>query len=1115
MKKSRWLNAECPFFGHFGKILFKMKLTLIFILAGIIQVVAVNSYSQTKKLTMELRNVSVVDVLKAIEDRSEFYFVYNKDAINMERKVDLNVKDLQIDVVLDNLFKDSNVSYKILDRHIILSTLEENQSNKSISGKVTDSSGVPLPGVTVLVKGTAQGTTTDSNGNYSLPNVPGTATLLFSFVGMKNQEFVVGSKTTINVSLLDETVGIEEVVAVGYGKERKSTMTGSVSVVKSKELAEAPTGNLTNSLVGKMPGLIATQRSGEPGSDGSNLYIRGVSTFGDNTPLYVIDGIPRSSSDFSQIPANEIESVSILKDASASAVFGVRGANGVVLVTTKRGVAGKMSLTYTVNTGFQKPTRLMDFLGSADYAMLWNEAMRNAGQPETFSADDIQKYKDGSDPIGHPNTDWYKETFTQTPVISQHNLSINGGSDKAKYFVSLGYLNQSGLYPTSGFERYNVRSNIDAEITKSTNVTIDLAFRRESQKQPGAGNSAVYEQLTGAPSIYLARYDDTHLAANGQGYNPIYYVNETGYNKNVGDRLTSQFTINQKLSFIAGLEVKAVVAADIDYSFNKNWLLSPGMYNKDAEDLRLTHNGAASLNESFNQGQSVTSELHLIYGHTFGKHAVNGLLLYTQNRFKSNYLQGSRRDYVSDKLDQLFAGDDKLKNNNGSAGSSAYMGYVGRLNYVFDRKYTLETSFRYDGSDRFGPGHKWGFFPSVSAGWVLSNENFIKDNLSFLTFAKIRGSYGKLGNDRLGGATYLYLATYGYGSPYGFGGSSATPVKTLNENALANPNATWEEATKYDIGMETRILDRIGFDLGYFYQRRSKILGYQSASIPDLLGASLPPTNFEIIDNKGVEVGLSYHNSTERDFTYSVNGNITYTKNKIIDFAEPSNIVEWQRRTGHSIGQFYGYESLGLFQTADEIAKAPKQTFGETKPGDIRYKDVDKNGVINSFDMTAVGRSNIPQIIYGLSFRGAYKGLDLTVVLQGDGLVDQYLAQDAAWAFFNGLNAQTNALDRWTPTNPKATYPRVLASSANNNTEPSSYWIHDASYVRLKNIEIGYNLPQMLCNKISAQSLRIYVSGLNMLTFSKIKTLDPENSNERAWAYPQMKTSNIGLSIQF
>jgi len=989
---------------------------------------------------------------------------------------------------------------------------------QTVSGRITASeNSEPLPGVSVIVKGTTQGTTTNNEGRYTLTLSGANPTLVFSYIGYVREEIAVNGRRTIDLSLKADTKSISEVVVVGYGEKQKANLTGSVATVKTREIVQAPVANISNALVGRLPGLIAVQSNGEPGSDGSNLFIRGVSTFGSNSsPLVVIDGIPRPDYGFSQIDPNEIESISILKDAASAAVFGVRGANGVILVTTKRGKAGKTNLSFSARTDWQMPTRLPEYLDSYNMALLLNEGYRNEGKPELYSADALEAFRTGSNPDVYPNTDWAKVALRPSAPQQQYNISANGGTDKIRYFVSAGHLNQEGLLENNKFKRYNLRSNIDADVTSTTRLSLDLSGRIENRQYPNKDANQTFWFLNRNRPTSVAYYSNG-LPGNYIGENPA-EAPKHGYKKDVRNVFQSIATLTQQLPFLPGLSVKGVLAYDHQFRTYSSWFEPYSLYNYDATANKYTAlpTGPASLNQTFDQVSNLTTEAHVNYAHTFGKHDVSGLFLFTQTDTRYSNLGATRSNYTQTTLDQLFAGNDAFQTNTGSADQRARRGFVGRVSYSYNNRYLFEGNFRYDGSENFPPATRWGFFPSFSAGWRISEEPFFQKALSTVDFLKIRGSWGQLGNDAIG--RFKFLSTYYYDRGYVFG-PDAQQVKGLRQGELPNQNITWEKATSSNVGLEGSLWKgKLGFEIDLFYKRTSDILTKRNLAVPATLGAQLPFENAGIQDNKGVEVTLSHQNRIGA-VTYNLRGNLTFAQNKVVFKDEPADKNPNIRETGRSLNQFFGYRAIGLFQSEEEINAAPKQP-NAVKPGDIRYEDVNGDGKIDSKDVVQIGRSPIPQLIYGFNAGAQYKGFDLSIFFQGAGRVNAYVDYEAAWAFYNSGKALVSHLDRWTPSNPDATYPRITTQPTANNTEFSSYWLKDASYLRLKNLELGYTLPAALSTKARISTLRVFVSGQNILTFDKLKVLDPEGpgnsaNSTRGGFYPQQKVYAVGVNVGF
>ncbi len=979
--------------------------------------------------------------------------------------------------------------------------------NKTITGTVTDANNQPVPGVSVLVKGTATGAATDFDGKYSV-NASTTDVLVFSYIGFVSQEIAVSNLTTISVILQEDISQLNEVVVIGYGSQRRSEIAGAVSTIKTEEIQASPTANISNALVGRTAGIIAVQRTGDPGNDASEIYIRGVGTTGDSSPLYVIDGIVRSARAFNQLNSDEIESFSVLKDASSAAVFGVRGGNGVVLVTTKRGKAGKMNIKVSTELGVQERTRDPKLLGSYEYAQLVNEARVNEGNPPLFTQADLDAYRDHTNLDTHPDTDWFS-VLSKAPQIRRYDISANGGSEAVKFATSFGFLNQEGIVPTNRHKRYNFRSNIDANVTKTTKFVFDVSGRSEDTRT--VEEPELFRWLISAkPNLAPIQFSN-----GGYSSGPAYLaVPENGYRNRKIQNFSGRLEIVQELP-IEGLSLKGVASYVKNYNNQKNFKFPKiPFYTINADGTSFTEQppGKKELYQDHREDESITLEAHLMYDNTFGKNAVSGLVLYTQTEDQGDFLQGYRDGYTL-AIDELAFGGVENRTNWGSSSSGGRQGIVGRVGYTFDDKYKAEFSFRADGSEQFAPGKRWGFFPSGSLAYTISKESFFKvpaiDNL------KLRASYGILGNDRIGGARFLYLQSFLQGGNAVFGDGDVQPV--IYEGGLPSPDVTWEQVEKEDYGFDITLwkgLLSVTFD--YFNEQRSDILGQRNLTVPSLLGIGLPVVNLGRIRNKGIEVSLGHSNTINEDLSYSLNGNFTYARSKVLYIDEPvneSNPNVYQ--TGRPIWSQFGYHSLGLFQTQEEVDNWATQG-ANTAPGDIRYEDVNGDGKIDDNDRVFIGSSNLPEIIFGLNGNVRYKDFQLSFLLQGATNVNQYYAGEAAWPFFlTTSGAYEENLDRWTPTNTDASEPRVKWDDQGWNHAGSDFWLRDATYVRLKNVELAYNVPVKQFAGTFIQGIRIYANANNVYTWTKIKNFDPENGDGRAWGYPQMRIWNFGVDFNF
>lgn len=1110
-----------------------------------------------RKVSISVENQEITFVLAAIEKQAAVNFTYRSSLVKPLDKVSLHVKDVTIGDVLERLFSPA-IDFTVVREEIVLqanteiTALTEQKQTVvpyaiTISGRITDEQNNGLPGVNVLEKGTTNGTTTDVNGGYTLSVENENSILVFSFIGYSPKETTVGSQVSIDIALDPDIQSLQEVVVIGYGEQKKANYTGAVSSVNSKEIVQAPVANVTNALAGRMTGLITYQRNGEPGQDGTTLLIRGMSTSGNSNPLAVVDGIPR---DFSQLDPNEIESITLLKDAASAAVYGVRGSNGVILVTTKRGKLGIPQLSFNVRFDAQKPTVLPKFMNSYDYAMLRNEAAVNSKETSIpFTQADLDGYKNGTDKNAYPDTDWVKETLSEYAPQQQYNISLSGGTEKARYFISGGLVNQDGLYAQSNFKRYNFRSNIDVDATPTTRISADISGRLEKRDAPTlAANQTLYNALYLPPTV-AAYYNNPNptpelpaILPGGQlGRHPVERVKQGGYNNRTNNVLQTRFVLDQKLP-VEGLSLKGVFAFDKG-NYGYKTLETPFQvyeYNKVTKGFTPFKNGDISnirLSEEMGQSDELTLETHLNYKRTIGKHETNATLVYTQTEGKSNLMWAQRDNLPSESVPELFTGDPKAQKNDGRSFSWGRRGVVGRVGYIFDGKYLFEANGRYDGSYNFAPGQKYGFFPSISAGWKISEENFFQAAFSSMEYLKLRASYGTGANDQVG--AYEYLATYSFGEGYVFG---PNVLNGLDSDGIADPSTTWETSKTIDIGLEGSAWNKlIGFEVGVFHKVTSDILGYRNLAIPQTLGESLPLENINEVKNEGFEFKLTHDNTIKvsTGINYFVNANFTYAKNELTYADEPITKNPNLKEVGKSLFQYFGYRATGLFQTEAEIDAAPGQ-FGDNNdnlsPGDIKYADISgrdadgnftgaPDGKINEDDMVAIGYSPIPQIVYGIAGGASFKGLDLSFLFQGTEKVSTWLQGEVAWPFLNGAKALEAHKDHWTETNTDAAYPRVTSAPTDNNKRQSSFWLEDASYLRLKNVTLGYSLPTNLLSKAKIKYARIYISGQNLITFTKLKEVDPEgpgasgNSfNSQAnggWFYPQQKVFSAGVNLTF
>ena len=1127
MKKKLLCNTNSHTYALLRSIRI-MKLTTFLLLITFISVHA-GIYSQTTRLNLNVRNSTVKDVLRNIEDQSEYFFMYNDKKVDVQRKVNLIVDQKKIEDVLNDLFEGTNTNYVIKDRQIVLYTDKEKelfdysslqQATKSVKGQVTDSGGKPLPGVTVVIKGTTTGTISDNNGNYALTNIPENAVLTFSFIGMQTQE-ITADKTVINISMHEETVGLEEVVAVGYGTQKKVTITGSVVSTEGENLARIPTSSVTNTLIGQLPGLIANNRNGEPGYDDAEILIRGKSTTGDNSPLIVVDGVADRAGGFARIDPNDIESISVLRDASA-AIYGSRAANGVILVTTKRGNKGKTLVNYTMNFGIRRPTVLPKMSESWQYAQLLNEIETDIyGRDRMYSDDQIELFKSGEDPTNYPNVDALNKTLKDWSLQTQHNLSVSGGTEGVRYFISLGYQYNDNYYKNSAsnYKQYNLRSNLDVQATKNLKLIFNLAARQQDRNSPFYGSEDIWR--------YLVKYDprvnitwpgtDYPVIASQDLFNAKTAVNgDMGYQKDKTSYFNADLRFKWDLPFlIKGLSIDGGLYIDRSDNFYKNFQKAFLLYRKVNEDYDAVPYGPSNaiLQQNMDQTLGITANFKINYEQTFKDlHNVSAFVAYEQYESRYDYMWARRQDYVSSEIDELFAGDETSKDNDGTASESGRINYFGRVDYNYAEKYLFQFNWRYDGSENFPKGKRFGFFPGFSAGWRISEEDFWKKSMRFIDYFKLKGSWGQMGNDRID--KYQYLTTYTFNNPAILGGSAPQAQTGVWQNRTANPNVTWEVATTYNAGFESRFLDHFSFDLDLFLTKRKDILATRDAAIPDYAGLTLPDENIGKAEAKGFEANLGYTGKAG-EFKIHTTANISYAKSKITYIDEPDGTLAWQKITGKPIGaDWLMYESIGIFRSQNDLDNYPHLANAEV--GDLMFRDVDDDKTIDGNDYVRAKKTSTPEVIFGLSFNIDFRQWSLNMLWQGATNVWQYIFWESG-SIGNFTKDFYN--NRWTADNPNAPYPRVYDRQATVTGTPNTFWLEDATYLRLKNIQLAYELPKNLMNKLPFSNFRIYISAYNLLTFTGLKNTDPEttegNQGFAAWSTPQSKVVNFGLNVSF
>jgi len=1016
-------------------------------------------------------------------------------------------------------------------------------AQNSITGKVTNKEDdLGIPGVTVIVQGTTMGTITDGSGNYSLSVPLNAKSLRFSFIGMKPIEAQIGVLKEINVTMESEISTLDEVVAVGYGTQKKVNVIGSVSTVSSEQITATPVASMSNALAGRIPGAIIQQRSGEPGKDAAQILIRGVGTLGNSNPLIVIDGIP--GRDLNSINADEVASISILKDASA-AIYGARSANGVVLVTTKQGKEGAgATINYSFYTGQVSPTQLPKMADAGTYSQMLREMQSYKGTAEsnmTFSQEDVEKYKSGKYPWTHPNTNWADETLKKHSQTAHHDFSVNGGTKSIKYYLAFGTQYDGGLYKNSAlsFNRYNLRSNVDVKVNKYLDLGLQISGIQENRKNGSTDAGTIFNVVNQSKPTDFATYPNGlyGMGSFGSGYQPqLIATDKGGFDDNKNYILNNKINAILKIPGVDGLSLSSYYAYDIlngkrkyfnkpivgAYFFDEAAYLAAGKTGVEDGSAFLSpsqDNWTPQLTDYYNNSVTTTFNLTLDYTKVFNTvHSLSAFVAYENSQYNTGGINAYREGFISDALPYLFAGADAGKNNSEFVDLDARVNFFGRVSYNYKETYLFQVGFRRDGSLRFSKDYgQWGNFPSLIAGWRVSNENFWKNNINFINYFKLKTSWAQMGNDLV--PAFQYLAFYGIGAGEVFG-SDKNYYPSLYQTNVPNPQITWEVSNNYNVGFESSLFNsRVTLNADFFYQRRNNILIHRNASVPSFTGLSLPDENYGIVDNKGLEIELGYNSEKSGDFSYSVNGNFAFARNKVVNFDEPLVSVPWQRLTGHPIGAILLYKSKGIFRDVEQINNTPHVQ--GAIPGDVIIEDYNKDGKITEADRILDDKSSIPEITFGLSFNIRYKNWALNGLVSGAAKAQMRMLgsqQGTAGDYY-----QLFADGRWTPDNINATMPRAYDGFTTywRNTYATELEYQNQDYARMKNLQLTYTIPKIVISKIMLKDAQIYFSADNLFLIyaSKYRIWDPEfigDWNDTYGSrdnYPVMKTLAIGVKI--
>ncbi|GGC12543.1 SusC/RagA family TonB-linked outer membrane protein [Parapedobacter defluvii] len=995
----------------------------------------------------------------------------------------------------------------------------------TIHGNVTSKNG-NLQGVTVSVEGTSRSTTTDSDGNYTI-SVPKDVFLVFSSMGYSRQRIAVNNLRTINVIMVEEINALDEVVVKGYTSQKRASLTSSIATVSGEDLQKGPTSNISNALVGRVTGVLATTQSGRPGT-GAWIQIRGRSSVNEPGPLILVDGVVRD--DFGNIDANEIASISILKDASATAVYGARAVGGVILVTTKRGQVGKPTITYTGSQGVEEPTKYPNMMNAYQYGSIRNQAQLNGGfDPSNpshvsrfFTQEQLENFKTNS-------TDWFKETFKENSMLAQHNISVNGGSEAVRYFASLGYVNQTGMWDQYNFNRYNFRTNVDARISNTLNVGISVDARRANTDAAGLDAYPIFMHAIQAAPIYsVHNASGAFNYINGQA-NPVAETSQTGYDRNRNETFGATLNFDQQLPFITrGLSVKGTASFIRNSVFQKVFNTPYFLYKDNGEASLMTVNNLnkTQLSQNITDGSQVTLNASLNYGRELGKHNVSAIVLYEQLESKGFLMGGLKRDFVSTIKDELNASGPLEQQLSGvSTLGDARRSVVGIFNYGYHDRYLLEASARYDGSYRFNAANRWGLFPAVSAGWRLSEESFFKNTeaLDFIDNLKLRASWGKTGNDKISSFQFLDSYTYMQGKYPGIWPDFFPPVIenesqiNLVSGVFPNYNLTWEKLITTNIGLDATLLNNnLTLEADYFFRTTSDMLRPRILSVPATFGRKLPDENYAEMKSRGIEAALSYRGNVS-SLLYTVRVNASYATNKLTKLDVPEGVADYQNSLGRPLDAMVGYLAMGLFQSADEVDNWITQFGAKPTVGDIKYADVSGDGEVTEADQLQISdNAGVPQVIYGLTASFRWKNFDADLFFQGAAKRSIMLGEEAMVFFRAEVNNSFAYLsDYWTPENTDAKYPRPTIDYSNNNSRGSTFWMRDGSYLRLKTVNIGYSFNNIEWMKAHNTKLRVFASGTNLLTWTPFDEFDPELGDGTGRSYPQQRNITLGINLSF
>jgi len=1129
-------------FRRAGAALFLMQLLLVMQLPGQVQAHAqaktegqTESYGQStsqvvayypvaeygaripqleERMSLNIINKSIEEALFEISRKADLDIAFDT-GLFPERNVTLVQNSVSVAEALMNVLAGTGYEAvmtrmgEVVLKHVAPEEEEEELLQSQVRGTVTDAeSGEPLPGVNVYVPGADNltgstiGTQTDADGGYSLTLPEQLGTLVFSYIGYQTQQVEIDSREVVDVALAADVQLLDDVVVVGYGTQDAIDLTGAVSSIRSETIESRPAANLTSLLQGVSPGVTISQSSGRPGQEGHNILIRGVGTMNNAQPMVIVDGVESS---MNNINPSDVESISVLKDASSAAIYGSRAANGVILITTKRGAPGSIQVNYQTYIGRDQATRLPEYVSSADYGRLLNEANRNAGLAPRYTEDEIALFETGEDPYNYPNTQWLDLILQGSGFTQNHTLSVSGGTEMSRYRISLGYNEQQGLMERANSDRYNLRINFDSQLSDRINIGINSALARRNVSNPtnffdsGGSIYQFFRQANRIPPNVANTYPDGSWDRHDDG-NPNAWIKDGGtYNSAISDVAGTLFA---SAELVEGLSLRGNASLDYRLTDSKHHFKTIAYGDGSVQ-------GPNTVTDRVDRNNAITLESILEYENDFGPHRINALAGAYRRQDDNRHLNAYRQNFPSNSISELTAGSENGWTNNGSAVEDKLASYFGRVNYNYDSRYLFQANIRRDGSSKFAEGHRWGWFPSFSAGWRITEESFM--NVEWLSELKVRASWGRLGNNRIG--NYQYIPLISLGRNYNFGGTVSPGAA---QTSPANEMITWETTTETDIGLDAGLFgNRLTITLDYYNRLTDDIL--TSIPVSDIYGLPAPTVNAGAMRNKGVEfmVGL---NNAYHDFRYNVSVHGAFNDNKVERYDNPQ-YGSTIRDVGIPWNSYFGYEAIGQFQSLDDVASSPHIQGRTPNVGDLKYKDQNGDNVIDADDRVVLGNT-IPEITFGFNLGAEYKGFDVSMFFQGADRVYRTLHPEAMWPFQNGAKVQRMHMDRTIVEDDvivqHGRYPRVytVASSSHNTSyyQFSSFNVLDASYLRMKNLQIGYTLPMSWIPSIS--NVRVYFSGENLFTLTSFPgNYDPETPD--GVGYPQIKTYTLGLNITF